>query len=53
MPSAEKLLKEGDRLKVGKMTLDVIHTPGHTLGGICIIVADGEEQILICHLYTS
>ena len=47
MPSAEKLLKEGDRLKVGKMTLDVIHTPGHTLGGICSIVADGEEQILI------
>ena len=39
--------QEGDRLKVGKMTLDVIHTPGHTLGGICIIVADGEEQILI------
>ncbi|MDO4561058.1 MAG: MBL fold metallo-hydrolase [bacterium] len=47
LPSAEKLLKEGDRLKVGKMTLDVIHTPGHTLGGICIVVTDGDEQILI------
>ena len=35
MPSAEKLLKEGDRLKVGKMTLDVIHTPGRSLCGSC------------------
>ncbi|MCD7877177.1 MAG: MBL fold metallo-hydrolase [Cloacibacillus porcorum] len=47
LPSAEKLLNDGDRLKVGKMTLDVIHTPGHTPGGICIVVTDGEEQILI------
>ena len=47
LPSAEKMLNDGDRLKVGKMTLDVIHTPGHTPGGICIVVTDGEEQILI------
>lgn len=45
--AAEKMLHDGDRLKIGKMTLDVIHTPGHTLGGICVLVTDGDEKILI------
>lgn len=45
--SADRLLRDGERLTVGGMTLDVIHTPGHTLGGICIVVTDGGEQILI------
>lgn len=26
---------EGDELNVGKLTFDVLHTPGHTLGGCC------------------
>ncbi len=30
------LLKDGDVLKVGDLTLGIIHTPGHTAGGICI-----------------
>lgn len=33
-------LREGDTVKVGKVELRVLHTPGHTLGGICL-VADG------------
>lgn len=37
---AEQLLKDGDVLSVGGMNLMVIHTPGHTLGGICIKVAE-------------
>jgi glyoxylase-like metal-dependent hydrolase (beta-lactamase superfamily II) len=45
--AAEKILHDGDRLKVGRMTLDIIHTPGHTLGGICVLVSDGDEKILI------
>ncbi|WP_281681016.1 MBL fold metallo-hydrolase [Synergistes jonesii] len=44
---AEKLLRDGDRMTVGKMTLEIIHTPGHTPGGICIVVSDGGEKILI------
>jgi glyoxylase-like metal-dependent hydrolase (beta-lactamase superfamily II) len=31
-------LSEGDELKVGDMTLTVIETPGHTEGGISILV---------------
>lgn len=30
------LLKEGDVIKVGNLIFEVIHTPGHTPGGICL-----------------
>ena len=32
----DNFLKDGDRLKVGRLTFTVIHTPGHTPGGICL-----------------
>lgn len=35
-PQADKLLKEGEILKIGSVSLKVIHTPGHTPGGICL-----------------
>lgn len=31
------LLKEGDHLSFGTLTLEVLHTPGHTPGGICLL----------------
>jgi glyoxylase-like metal-dependent hydrolase (beta-lactamase superfamily II) len=31
------LLKEGDRLSFGTLTLEILHTPGHTPGGICLV----------------
>jgi hydroxyacylglutathione hydrolase len=33
------LLKEGDRLSFGTLTLEVLHTPGHTPGGVCLVSA--------------
>ncbi|AQS58363.1 MBL fold metallo-hydrolase [Desulforamulus ferrireducens] len=33
---ADRLLQDGDTITVGEVTLEVIHTPGHTLGGICV-----------------
>lgn len=33
------LLKEGDRLFFGTLTLKVLHTPGHTPGGVCLLSA--------------
>ena len=34
---ADRLLKEGDEIAVGGLTFRVIHTPGHTPGGICLL----------------
>jgi glyoxylase-like metal-dependent hydrolase (beta-lactamase superfamily II) len=31
------LLQEGDHLSFGTLTLDVVYTPGHTPGGICLV----------------
>lgn len=37
---ADRLLKDGDTVEVGTITLEVMHTPGHTPGGICLKVGD-------------
>jgi glyoxylase-like metal-dependent hydrolase (beta-lactamase superfamily II) len=34
--SADRLLKDGDILELGAVKLNIIHTPGHSRGGICI-----------------
>ncbi len=34
---ADRLLKDGDVLQIGKLRLTVAHTPGHTPGGISLI----------------
>jgi hydroxyacylglutathione hydrolase len=31
------LLQEGDHITFGTLTLEVLHTPGHTRGGVCFI----------------
>jgi hydroxyacylglutathione hydrolase len=38
-PSANRLLKEGDKVVVGEDEMTVLHTPGHTPGGICLLAA--------------
>lgn len=35
-PAADILLQEGDKISIGSYYLNVIHTPGHTPGGICL-----------------
>lgn len=34
--AADRLLQDNDKIEVGKLTLEVIHTPGHTRGGISL-----------------
>ena len=31
---------EGDTLTLGSLTISVLHTPGHTPGGVCLLVGD-------------
>nr|WP_297497127.1 MBL fold metallo-hydrolase [Thermococcus sp.] len=38
-------LKDGDELKVGKLRLNVIHTPGHTAGSSCLYL-DGDTKLM-------
>ncbi|MDD5428631.1 MAG: MBL fold metallo-hydrolase [Candidatus Omnitrophica bacterium] len=35
-PAASKLLKDGDAVKLGSISLEVLHTPGHTPGSISL-----------------
>ncbi len=34
---ADEFLKEKDKIKIGSVFLEVIHTPGHTSGSICLL----------------
>ncbi|MCP5104393.1 MAG: MBL fold metallo-hydrolase [bacterium] len=36
-PAADVKVKEGDEIEIGKVSLKVIHTPGHTPGGMCLL----------------
>lgn len=36
LPQADRLLEDGDKIQIGKLTWEVIHTPGHSPGGICL-----------------
>jgi glyoxylase-like metal-dependent hydrolase (beta-lactamase superfamily II) len=37
-------LGDGESLKVGGLTLDILHTPGHTMGSVCVYAR--EERAL-------
>lgn len=39
-PAPDRVLQDKDVIKVGKLTIEVIHTPGHTPGGISLKVGD-------------
>ena len=39
-PAAERLLEDGESLKLGALNIEIIHTPGHTPGSVSIKVGD-------------
>lgn len=42
-PGADRLLRNGDIIEVGELSFQIIHTPGHTLGGISVY--NKEEKV--------
>lgn len=43
---ADQLLKDGDIITFGSVELKVLHTPGHSPGGICLFAE--HDDILFC-----
>ena len=43
-PDPDHFFTEGDLLAVGSLRLRVIHTPGHSPGGVCLLV-EGEGHL--------
>ena len=45
-PPADQILSDGDRIKLGDLTLEVLHTPGHSQGSVCFkhesLLFDGD-----------
>lgn len=35
-PAADRLLEDGEVISVGSLKFDILHTPGHSPGGICL-----------------
>jgi len=42
--TADRLVQGGDTIQVGSLTIEVIDTPGHTLGSICLYLR--QEDVL-------
>ena len=36
-PNPDRFIKEGDKIKIGKFELEVLHTPGHSPGGVSFL----------------
>lgn len=43
-PAPDRVLEDGDVIEAGRLRLSVLHTPGHTPGGICLF-ADAAALI--------
>ncbi len=43
-PPADRTVKDGDTIPIGDITLQVIHTPGHSPGSVCLY--DGTKNLV-------
>lgn len=52
-PAPTRILDDGDAVDAGELRLEVIHTPGHTPGGICLFVRAPEDGSDVPHLFAG
>ncbi|MDR4506722.1 MAG: MBL fold metallo-hydrolase [Candidatus Brocadiaceae bacterium] len=43
-PLADRILKDGDTISIAEYYFEIIHTPGHTPGGICLLSRNRENK---------
>jgi hydroxyacylglutathione hydrolase len=43
-PSADCVLEDGETIAAGGVEMVVLHTPGHTPGGVCLFARQGEDE---------
>lgn len=43
-PPPQRLLAGGEQLVLGELLIEVLHTPGHSPGGICLLI---EDQVIV------
>jgi hydroxyacylglutathione hydrolase len=46
IPGQTRFLAAGDRFPLGKLSVEVLHIPGHTLGAIAYVVRSEEEVVI-------
>lgn len=44
--ASRHVLNDKDEVSLGKIRLQVLHTPGHTPGGVCLLLKQPENNIL-------
>ncbi len=44
--AADRTFSDHEILEFGKLSLEVIHTPGHTPGSVCFLLSGQSEQVL-------
>jgi len=42
--TADRLVEDGDTIAVGGVTIEVVHTPGHTMDSVCLLVTDKRRS---------
>jgi len=45
-PEAARLLEEGDVIEVSNIKMKVLHIPGHSPGGICLVI-EGTNKVIV------
>lgn len=52
-PAADRLLEDGDVVEAGGLALEVLHTPGHTPGSICLFAGAPPDGSDTPHLFSG
>jgi hydroxyacylglutathione hydrolase len=52
-PAPDRLLEDSDTVEAGALRLRVLHTPGHTPGGVCLFAAAPPDGSDAPHLFSG